>query len=62
MTHKKFQLFNIVGAVVWVVLLIAAGYFPGNIPPIARPLKYDSVNWRQCCNRATDIKRCMEIV
>jgi len=32
MTHKKFQLFNIVGAVVWVVLLIAAGYFLGNIP------------------------------
>lgn len=32
MTHKKFQLFNIAGAVVWVVLLIAAGYFLGNIP------------------------------
>ena len=32
MTHKKFQLFNVVGAVIWVVLLIAAGYFLGNIP------------------------------
>ena len=32
MAHKKFQLFNIVGAVTWVVLLIAAGYFLGNIP------------------------------
>jgi membrane-associated protein len=32
MTHKKFQLYNIVGAGVWVILLVTAGYFLGNIP------------------------------
>lgn len=32
MTHKKFQLFNFVGAITWVVLLVIAGYFLGNIP------------------------------
>jgi len=32
MTHNKFQLFNIIGATAWVILLIAAGYFLGNIP------------------------------
>lgn len=34
MTHTKFQLFNIVGAGIWVILLVAAGYFLGNIPII----------------------------
>jgi len=32
MTHNKFQLYNILGAAVWVILLIAGGYFLGNIP------------------------------
>jgi membrane-associated protein len=32
MTHNKFQLFNIIGAAVWVILLTAAGYFLGNMP------------------------------
>ena len=32
MTHTRFQLYNITGAVLWVVLLTTAGYFFGNIP------------------------------
>jgi membrane-associated protein len=32
MTHTRFQLYNISGAVLWVVLLTTAGYFFGNIP------------------------------
>ncbi|MFC0166947.1 VTT domain-containing protein [Pseudoduganella danionis] len=31
MTHGRFQLYNITGAVLWVVLLTTAGYFFGNI-------------------------------
>lgn len=34
MTFAKFQLFNFVGAILWVVGLVAAGYFFGNIPLI----------------------------
>ena len=34
MTFAKFQFFNFVGAVTWVVGLVAAGYFFGNIPVI----------------------------
>jgi len=34
MTFAKFQFFNIVGAAAWVVGLVAAGYFFGNIPII----------------------------
>lgn len=34
MTFAKFQLFNIVGALLWVVGLVAGGYFFGNIPVI----------------------------
>jgi len=34
MTFAKFQFYNIVGAVIWVVGLVAAGYFFGNIPII----------------------------
>lgn len=34
MTFTKFQFFNITGAVVWVVSLVAGGYFFGNIPII----------------------------
>ncbi|MDR3480589.1 MAG: VTT domain-containing protein [Burkholderiaceae bacterium] len=32
MTFTKFQTFNIGGAVLWVALLVSAGYFFGNIP------------------------------
>jgi membrane-associated protein len=32
MTHGRFQLYNISGAVLWVVLLTTAGYFFGNMP------------------------------
>ncbi|MGE5650096.1 VTT domain-containing protein [Noviherbaspirillum sp. UKPF54] len=34
MTFAKFQVFNIAGAALWVVGLVAAGYFFGNIPVI----------------------------
>jgi len=32
MPHGRFQLFNITGAVFWVISLVTAGYFFGNIP------------------------------
>lgn len=32
MTHARFQLFNITGAVLWVAGLVTAGYFFGNMP------------------------------
>jgi membrane-associated protein len=38
MTFAKFQLFNIAGAVIWVVGLVTAGYFFGNIPIIRNHL------------------------
>ncbi len=34
MTFSKFQFFNIIGALIWVVGLVSAGYFFGNIPII----------------------------
>lgn len=34
MTFAKFQLFNVAGAALWVVGLVAGGYFFGNIPVI----------------------------
>lgn len=34
MTFSKFQVFNISGALLWVVCLVAGGYFFGNIPII----------------------------
>ena len=34
MTHTRFQLYNITGAVLWVVGLVTAGYFFGNIPVV----------------------------
>ena len=34
MTHTRFQMFNITGAVLWVVGLVTAGYFFGNIPVV----------------------------
>lgn len=34
MTFSKFQFFNVTGALLWVIGLVAAGYFFGNIPII----------------------------
>ncbi len=34
MTHTRFQMFNITGAVLWVAGLVTAGYFFGNIPVV----------------------------
>jgi membrane-associated protein len=34
MTHTRFQLYNITGAALWVVGLVTAGYFFGNIPVV----------------------------
>jgi membrane-associated protein len=34
MTFVKFQVFNVVGAALWVIGLVAGGYFFGNIPII----------------------------
>jgi membrane-associated protein len=34
MTHERFQMFNVTGAVLWVASLVTAGFFFGNIPII----------------------------
>jgi membrane-associated protein len=34
MTHTRFQFFNITGATLWVVSLVTAGFFFGNIPVV----------------------------
>ena len=34
MTFAKFQFYNITGAILWVVSLVSAGYFFGNIPVV----------------------------
>ena len=34
MTHGRFQMYNVAGAVLWVAGLVMAGYFFGNIPVI----------------------------
>jgi membrane-associated protein len=38
MPQSRFQLFNILGALLWVVSLVAAGYFFGNIPLVREHL------------------------
>jgi membrane-associated protein len=38
MTHARFQLYNVTGAVLWVVGLVTAGYFFGNIPVVREHL------------------------
>lgn len=38
MTVSRFQLFNILGALLWVLLLVLLGYFFGNIPFIRQYL------------------------
>ena len=32
MSHAKFQFYNVTGALLWVISLVSAGYFFGNIP------------------------------
>lgn len=34
MTHARFQMYNVTGAVAWVALLVTGGYFFGNIPVV----------------------------
>ncbi|MDP3672398.1 MAG: VTT domain-containing protein [Telluria sp.] len=34
MTHARFQLYNVTGAALWVISLVTAGYFFGNIPVV----------------------------
>jgi membrane-associated protein len=43
MTRSKFSLYNIVGAVIWVLSLIGAGYFFGNFPWVKMNL--DKIIW-----------------
>ena len=38
MPLSRFQLFNILGALLWVIGLVAAGYFFGNIPLVKEHL------------------------
>jgi membrane-associated protein len=38
MTYRKFQVFSIAGAALWVLVLVPAGYFFGNIPFIHQHL------------------------
>ena len=38
MNFARFQLFNITGALLWVLILVVAGYFFGNIPVIRQNL------------------------
>jgi membrane-associated protein len=34
MSHARFQLYNVTGAALWVISLVTAGYFFGNIPVV----------------------------
>jgi membrane-associated protein len=34
MTHARFQMYNVTGAVAWVVSLVTGGFFFGNIPVV----------------------------
>jgi membrane-associated protein len=34
MTHTRFQMYNVTGAVLWVLTLVTGGYFFGNIPVV----------------------------
>ncbi|RXZ36653.1 hypothetical protein D9O50_09160 [Oxalobacteraceae bacterium CAVE-383] len=38
MTFSRFQLFNVLGALAWVVMLVVGGYFFGNIPLVRKNL------------------------
>jgi membrane-associated protein len=32
MTHRTFQIYNVIGALIWILSLVLSGYFFGNIP------------------------------
>ena len=32
MTHRSFQFYNVIGALIWILALVLSGYFFGNIP------------------------------
>jgi membrane-associated protein len=36
MPYRRFVIFNVVGAVAWVMIFLLAGYFFGNIPVVKR--------------------------
>ncbi len=38
MPYRRFLVFNVVGALIWVALLLYAGYFFGNLPAVKRHL------------------------
>jgi membrane-associated protein len=38
MSHQSFQIFNVVGAILWIVSLVLSGYFFGNIPQVKNNL------------------------
>jgi membrane-associated protein len=38
--YKKFLLFNISGAILWVFSMVLLGYFLGNIPGVSENLEY----------------------
>ena len=38
MDHRRFQVFNVLGAAIWVVLLVYGGYLFGNVPFIKENL------------------------
>jgi len=40
MTYARFALYNIVGAVVWVVLFVALGHAFGNLPVVKKNFQY----------------------
>ncbi|MNT56411.1 hypothetical protein D3C72_1937060 [compost metagenome] len=40
MNYKKFMLYNVIGAVIWVGLLVTVGYFLGRNPWVERNLEY----------------------
>jgi membrane-associated protein len=43
MTRAKFTLYNVVGAVIWVVGIVTVGYLFGNIPLVKTHL--DKIIW-----------------
>jgi membrane-associated protein len=40
MVYRRFFMFNVVGAIAWVVLFIPAGYFFGNLPFVQKQFHY----------------------
>jgi membrane-associated protein len=40
MTYRRFFMFNVVGAIAWVVIFIPAGYVFGNLPFVKKQFHY----------------------